>query len=159
MVAFVVEDAHPDPLATYRASSTRLPLLTCPNKASTVLVNTVTGVVLPALCGRVSCYVCVAPTAIGVGQAIAMARPSQAILLTDVGDEWPVIQQRMNRFRALLKRRGFEGKDAWLIAVEGVVLVGASEAGRGRGLPRMEVPTPAIRKTSTCLTLPSPALT
>jgi len=31
--------------------------------------------------------------------------------------------------------------------------------GRGRGLPRMEVLTLPIRTTSTCLTLPSPALT
>ncbi len=30
---------------------------------------------------------------------------------------------------------------------------------RGRGLPRMGVPTPPIRKTSTCLTLPLPVLT
>ncbi len=46
-----------------------------------------------------------------------------------------------------------------LFAVEGVVGGGASVAGRGRGLPRMEVPTPTIRKTPTCVTLPSPALT
>ena len=42
----------------------------------------------------------------------------------------------------------------WLIAVEGVVRVGASVPDRGRGLPKMEVLTPPIRKTSTCLTLP-----
>lgn len=50
-----------------------------------------------------------------------------------------------------------------LFAVEGVGLVGGWWPGRGRGLPRMEVLTPPIWKTSTCLTLPvmqaSPALT
>jgi len=46
-----------------------------------------------------------------------------------------------------------------LFTIQGVALVGASLAGRGRGLPMMRVPTPLIWKTSTCLTLPLPALT
>jgi hypothetical protein len=46
-----------------------------------------------------------------------------------------------------------------LFAVEGVAPVGASWLGRGRGLPMMRVRTPLIWKTSTCLTLPSLALT
>ena len=37
----------------------------------------------------------------------------------------------------------------------GVVGGGGSNRGKGRGLPMMEVPTPSIRKTSTCSTLPS----
>ena len=36
---------------------------------------------------------------------------------------------------------------------------GVSWPGRGRGLPMMGVPTPSIRKTSTCLILPLIALT
>jgi len=44
-----------------------------------------------------------------------------------------------------------------LFPVEGVSEVvwsfGASVIGRGRGLPKMEVPTPDIWKTPTCLTL------
>lgn len=50
----------------------------------------------------------------------------------------------------------------WLFAVEGVGVLARRSLDRRRGLPRMEVPTPAIRKTSTCTTLPllqaSPAL-
>ena len=40
----------------------------------------------------------------------------------------------------------------------GTVRIDAKRAW-GRGLPKMEVLTPPIWKTSTCLTLPSPALT
>jgi hypothetical protein len=47
-----------------------------------------------------------------------------------------------------------------LFTVEGVVgWVARRSLGRGRGLPMMGVLTPPIGKTSTCLTLPSPALT
>lgn len=42
-----------------------------------------------------------------------------------------------------------------LITVEGVAAGAGASPGRGRGLPMMEVPTPSIQKTSTCLTLPS----
>ncbi len=47
----------------------------------------------------------------------------------------------------------------WLFTIEGVERVGASLEGRRRGLPMMGVLTLPIWKTSTCPTLPSPALT
>src|SRR5690606_22060311 len=55
----------------------------------------------------------------------------------------------------------------WLFRIQGVevaVLTRASASARrssdrGRGLPMMGVPTPPTGKTSTCLTLPSLALT
>ena len=47
-----------------------------------------------------------------------------------------------------------------LFTDEGVAAgVAGVSLGRGRGPLKMEVPTPTIQKTSTCLTLPSPALT
>ena len=46
-----------------------------------------------------------------------------------------------------------------LFTIEGVAADVGWWLSRRRGLRMMEVPTPAIRKTSTCLTLPSPALT
>ena len=67
----------------------------------------------------------------------------------------------------LLRLRRFLDKEGCgligLIAIGGVGGVCAGPArrcrGRGRGLPRMEVLTPNIWKTSTCLTLPSLPLT
>jgi hypothetical protein len=50
-------------------------------------------------------------------------------------------------------------KVVWLFTIEGVEVDGASNRGRRRGLPKMEVLTPPIWKTSTCLTLPLLALT
>ena len=47
----------------------------------------------------------------------------------------------------------------WLITDEGVGRPARRWRDRGRGLPRMEVLTLPIRKTSTCPTLPSPVLT
>jgi hypothetical protein len=53
--------------------------------------------------------------------------------------------------------------EQWLFTIEGVAGALPWLAGRwldrGRGLPMMEVLTLPIRKTSTCLTLPSNALT
>ena len=58
------------------------------------------------------------------------------------------------------RSRSRSGREDWgLFTIEGVAAGVGWWLSRRRGLRMMEVPTPAIRKTSTCLTLPSPALT
>jgi Zinc-binding dehydrogenase len=94
-----------------------------------------------------------------VALAVAAARPGGRVILAGIPG------QDTTTFPAsVVGRKGLTLKR--LFANEGVVagwcvwrVTGASLRGRGRGLPMMEVPTPAIRKTSTCPTLPSPAPT
>lgn len=63
------------------------------------LVSRSTGNVVAARCGTLGCPDCVLPEARRRSLAIAYSRPQRAILLTQVGDTWPVVQGRVNRLR------------------------------------------------------------
>lgn len=71
----------------------------CPNTRGMIFVNTVTGQVVPARCGRNSCPYCVQGNARRRACAIALGKPERAILLTQVGDNWQLVRDRMRRLK------------------------------------------------------------
>ena len=73
--------------------------LVCPNSNGLALVSLSSGNVVPLRCRRLTCQVCVLINARRRSLAISYARPERAILLTDAGPEYSVIQARMNRVR------------------------------------------------------------
>lgn len=102
-------------LALYRQSSTAPPahdqaedvIRQCPNKEGFCLVNTFSGVVIPARCGGNKCPFCVRLNAHLVGKAISLAQPERAMLLTGAGKDWQTIRRRVNRLNEYLKREGY----------------------------------------------------
>jgi hypothetical protein len=69
----------------------------------------------------------------------------------------PTTRVQISGWSVVTERQPIPVEEWRLFPVEGVSEVvwsfGASVIGRGRGLPKMEVPTPDIWKTPTCLTL------
>lgn len=62
-------------------------------------LNTDTGVMVPARCGRNGCAYCLRSNAKRRAAAIAYAAPERALLLTQVGDDWQQVRDRMKKLR------------------------------------------------------------
>ena len=104
------DDGFQHLLALYRQTSASLAVSPCPRKRGSLLANTTTGQFLPLPCGVLTCHVCIVHTALGHAAAIASARPTEQVLLTQVGDEWGVIKKRFKQLRDTLCRRGSKGE-------------------------------------------------
>lgn len=90
----------------------------CPSNArGWYFQNSETGEVFPWRCGRNSCAYCVQGNARRRAKAIALANPSRALLLTQVGDEWQTIRQRLKRLRFEVTKR-LEREFEWVYHVE-----------------------------------------
>lgn len=63
------------------------------------MVNTVTGEVAPWRCKRNSCTYCLRLNAKRRSAAIGLATPERAILLTQVGENWTTVRDRMKKLR------------------------------------------------------------
>jgi hypothetical protein len=87
----------------------------CPNTTHYRL-NRATGQLIKAYCNRLTCPSCVVPRAIGVGQAIALAEPTQLVTITQLGTDWPTIHTSMRKFTNRLRRIGTSGH--WAYHVE-----------------------------------------
>ncbi len=85
----------------------------CPSRSNYVVVGLRSGRIFPARCQRLRCPVCIQVEARNYAAAIALAAPDRAVLLTAVGDEWPVVQRRMNRLREYRRRGGAAGEWVW----------------------------------------------
>lgn len=103
------------PFEVIEASEVSLPPNRCPN-TSTVLVERGGNRVVPGRCKRRTCPVCLRIDAWWTANAIALARPTQALLLTRVGDDWPTVNKRMTELRRSLNRKGLAGE--WVYHVE-----------------------------------------
>lgn len=78
-----------------------------------VMVNTSTGLVVPARCGRNKCSYCLPLNAMRRAQAMKWAGVDRSITLTQVADTgdpdpWPTVRYRVNKMRELLKRDGLD---------------------------------------------------
>jgi hypothetical protein len=80
-----------------------------------MVVNRHTGVLVTPQCGRLRCPSCIVPRAIGVGQALALAKPNLWITLTDIGSTWPEVQHGMKMFKQRLRRMKVSGHFAFHI--------------------------------------------
>jgi len=71
----------------------------CPARVLFVMVNTVTGAVVPMRCARNACTYCLQVNARRRARAIALAVPERAILLTQVGSDFATVRPRMKLLR------------------------------------------------------------
>lgn len=71
----------------------------CPFSTGLLVISMSTGTIYPTRCTRNSCWYCVQINAKRRALAISLAKPERAILLTQVGEDWPTVQARMNRLR------------------------------------------------------------
>jgi hypothetical protein len=94
-----VEDQGPEP--DYEA---RNGYGGCPAMAGWVMVNVATGEVRPARCRSNRCSYCLRGNARRRARAIEFARPERAVLLSQVGESWPVVRNRMKQLRWRLHR-------------------------------------------------------
>jgi hypothetical protein len=85
----------------------------CPHRPTGMVVNRHTGQVVPPQCRRLRCPYCIVPRAIGVGQAIAQAKPNLWVTLTDTGRDWPEVRHGMRMFKQQLRRDGVDGHFAY----------------------------------------------
>lgn len=85
----------------------------CPRRPGEWLWNDVTGSLVPLRCRAHACEFCIVVNARVTGLAIAGARPTRAILLTQVGNEWPVIRNRMKKLTWRVRREGFAMEWCW----------------------------------------------
>lgn len=88
----------------------------CPKMRGLLLVSETTGAVYPVRCGRNMCTYCLRVNARVRALAIEYGAPTRAILLTQVGEEWDQVRDRMKRLRHKLARevKSFE----WVWHVE-----------------------------------------
>lgn len=85
----------------------------CPRRTKEWLWNDATGVLVPLRCRAHACEFCIVVNARVTGLAIAGARPTRAILLTLVGDEWQTIRNRMKRLAWRVRREGYRLQWCW----------------------------------------------
>jgi hypothetical protein len=88
----------------------------CPNSAGLWLASQSTGAMYPTRCGRNHCGYCLRVNAYVRALAIEYAAPTRAILLTQVGEEWSQVRDRMKRLRYALGRE--VGPFEWVWHVE-----------------------------------------
>ncbi len=74
----------------------------------------ITGEVRPWRCRKLTCVFCAPIEAVLVGKAIRMAKPTSAVMLTQVGERWPDTRHKVNKITKSI-RRSF-GHDAWSMA-------------------------------------------
>lgn len=89
----------------------------CQNTRGMVYVNTITGQMVPARCARNSCAYCVQGNARRRARAIALAAPERGILLTQVGNEWQLVRERMFKLKYFLEKE-IEKPLQWVYHVE-----------------------------------------
>lgn len=77
---------------------------TCPTPRPGWLVDPSTGTYGRPRCKRAACHPCRRWQALGVGGAIALARPSQRLLVTQLGYDWPSARAGIRRLVAQLRR-------------------------------------------------------
>ncbi len=122
-------ETTPYPLAYYDGSSTSTShgqhgrlfdgLLTasrrapCPSRGHELYRNPWSGQMQPKMCGAIRCPVCIVSVALRYSAAIALAEPEHFVLLTDVGEAWPTIKVRLNRYRQALRKAGQLVQDAY----------------------------------------------
>lgn len=90
--------------------------LGCGNMRGRAFLNLDTGQVVPARCGRLRCPYCLRVNARRRALAISLARPERAILLTQVGNDWQTIRDRVRKLRYALKSE--VGSFEWVYHVE-----------------------------------------
>lgn len=78
--------------------------LGCPNMQGFCMVSQSTGAVVPARCGRLSCWYCCRVNAKKRALAIAYARPEREVTLTLVGESWPQIRDRIKNLASLVRK-------------------------------------------------------
>jgi hypothetical protein len=71
----------------------------CPNMAGRSFLNLDTGQIVPARCTRLRCSHCLRVNARRRAMAISLGAPERAILLTQVGNDWQTVRQRMKKLR------------------------------------------------------------
>jgi hypothetical protein len=76
----------------------------CPELTGWLIVSESTGQMFPVRCGRNRCAYCLRVNARKRALAIAYARPERAILLTQVGEDWQSIRDRMKVLRHRLSK-------------------------------------------------------
>ncbi len=112
-------DEQPQPLRLpYTANRLQLPdpdapLTRCPRKDGWSLVNDATGVVIPARCKANLCPYCGPINARLVAGAIGLSRPDRALLLTQVGDDFQTVRNRMKQFVYRLRQEVEDVNLAW----------------------------------------------
>lgn len=111
------ETAAPTSLVLYRESlADSGDEKRCPRKLNFDLMCLETGQVVPARCMANKCEFCGPINARLVGGAITLANPERFITFTQVGDDWPTIQARMNRVNYEVRRAcGSEHTMAWQV--------------------------------------------
>lgn len=77
----------------------------CPRRRGEV-VNTTTGVTVRAQCGALKCHACIIGRAIRVGQAIALAAPTQTMTVSVNAEDWTSIKLRFQAFGRRLRAQG-----------------------------------------------------
>ena len=102
-------------LVSYRQSSTASTAIQCPRKGSLLMFHLTTGLVVPASCGSLECPFCLVREARRYAAAIALARPTRAMILTNVGNDWKTARRRVNRCHEILGRTGHAGKICYQI--------------------------------------------
>jgi hypothetical protein len=85
----------------------------CPRRLREWLWNDVTGVLVPLRCRAHGCPFCIVLNARVTGLAIAGARPTRAILLTQVGRDFPTIRLRVKKLTYRVRQDGFEMHWCW----------------------------------------------
>jgi hypothetical protein len=79
----------------------------CPRKLDYVMFNRELGAVAMARCKTNTCPYCAPIEAMLCGGAIALAKPTRAIHLTQVGDEWQTTRNRVKQFTSRMRREGY----------------------------------------------------
>lgn len=85
----------------------------CPTRGHGLYRSPRTGRLQPKMCGAIRCWACIVPVANGYARAIALAEPDQLLRFSLVGDDWPTIRRRVNRYRQRLRKLGVAVQDAY----------------------------------------------
>lgn len=81
----------------------------CPRRRGSI-TNIITGEMVRAQCGALRCYSCIIGRAIRVGEAIALAEPTQALTLSLNSEEWQTIKTRFQAFGRRLRTQGLRAE-------------------------------------------------
>lgn len=76
----------------------------CPFSSGLLVMSMSTGAIYPTRCKRNVCAYCVQLNARRRSLAISLSKPSRAILLTQVGNDFQTIRARMNRLKYMLEQ-------------------------------------------------------
>ncbi len=94
-----------------------LPDLTgCANMRGLAFLNLLNGQIVPARCGRLRCTHCLRANTRRRALAISAGNPERAILLTQIGNDWQTVRDRMKRLKYDLSAE--VGRFQWVWHVE-----------------------------------------